>query len=354
MKRILPGFLAVIAVASIIGNLLMYQRYSSNKPLVKVGSEVIRVKDYRDAQDYESGKSVLNKMVYESLVMQAAAKAGLTPTDKDIDDRLAQIQRRQPQMLALANSDPQKMADLRHGLRTTIALENLRVKAVKVQPGELEAFYSKNQAAFVLPVQSQTTLIVAPAGQDGYQPGMAAGSTAARAIASRARGDAATAASLLGQKVRGRNGKMEDIKPDVIARQPRMHVAGVDNFKIDMTQLSPQTKQQIAKAIFGMKPPQIKTIPVVDHGFTYYFTFKVNRSEGQHIPNLAEIRPQVERVYKLMRAPVTAQQELANLYDEAKPQFEIDRYAGYFNDIQQVIDAQKLAKPGTPKTASAR
>lgn len=342
MKRILPGFLAVIAVASIIGNMLMYQRYSSNKPLVKVGSEVIRVKDYRDAQDYESGKSVLNKMVYESLVMQAAAKAGLTPTDKDIDDRLAQIQRRQPQMLALANSDPQKMADLRHGLRTTIALENLRVKAVALQPGEVEAFYNNNKAAFVLPVQAQTTLVVAPALQDGYRADMKKADIAA--TASRAQGDAATAASLLRQ----------DIKPDVIARQPRMHVVGVNGFKVSMEELSPQINQQVAKSIFGMKENQVKTILVVDHGFTYYFTFKVKKSERGRTPKLPEIRPQVERMLKLVRAPVSDQQELAKLYDEAKPQFEIDRYAGYFNDIQQLIDAQKLAKPGTPKTASVR
>ncbi len=342
MKSILTGSLAVIAVVSLIGNMLLWQRYSSNKPLVKVGSEVIRVKDYRDAQDYQSGKSVLNKMVYSSLVMQAAAKSGLTPTDKDIADRLAQIQRRQPQLLASANADPQKMADLKRDMRTDLALENLRVKDVKLQPGEVEAFYKKNKAAFVLPVQAQTTLIVAPALEDGYQPGMK--SADITVTASRAKDDAAMAASLLKQ----------GIKPDVIARQPRMHVAGVEGFKLDMSQLSPQINQQIAKAIFAMKGGQIKTIPIVDHGLTYYFTFKVQKSEGQGTPNLEAIRPQVERILKLTRAPVTAQGELAKLYEEAKPQFEIDRYAGYFSDVQQVIDEQKSAKPGTPKTASAR
>lgn len=342
MKSILTGSLAVIAVASIIGNVLLVQRYSSNKPLVKVGGEVIRVKDYRDAQDYQYGKPILNKMVYASLVMQAAAKAGITPTDKDIEDRLAQIQRRNPQVLTAANSDPQKMADLKRDLRAELALENLRIKSVTLQSGDVEAFYNNNKTSFLLPVQAQTTLIVAPAMQDGYRADMKKADIAV--TASRAQSDAATAYSLLKQ----------GIKTDVIARQPRMHVAGVNNFAVSMSALSPQINQQVAKAIFGMKEGQVKTIPVIDHGFTYYFTFKVNKSEGARTPPLKEIRPQVERMLKLVRAPVSAQQELANLYDEAKPQFEIDRYAGYFSDIQQVISDQKSAKSGAPKTASAR
>ncbi len=99
MPRFLPSLLAVVAACSLVGNVLMYFRFTSARPLVTVGARVFRRGEYQALLDQTAGKAVLNKMVYTELVRQAAAKAGVTPTGADVTARLAEMQRRNSQAL---------------------------------------------------------------------------------------------------------------------------------------------------------------------------------------------------------------------------------------------------------------
>ena len=302
----------MIAVLSLIANVLLYMRYSSGRPLVTVGSEVITKKQYQDQLEHQAGQQVLSKMVFDKLVTQAATRNGVMPTAKDVDAQVKDIQRRSPQVLAPYDQDPAKMAEVRQDLQTALALENLRIKDVALTPAEVAAFYAKNKARFALPQQIQATTVVTQ-----------------NAV------DAATAADLLRQKT----------PPDVIARQPRLMVVGANGYNPDLGTLPPALKQQVSSFVQHAPVGGTKTF----QDGKYYMTFQVTKASQATLPPLAQIRAQVERQARLERAPAP-QAEMARLFQAAKPAFNSDKYAAYFDAVQKY----PIGQGADNKTASDR
>ena len=311
MKPIVTGSLVVLTAVSLTANALLYLRYSTSRPLVTVGNQVISKKQYQDALDYQTQGSVLKNLVLQDLINQAAAKAGVSPTDAEVAARIADIQRRAPQMLPGGGGDSAKMADFKDNLKTEMALENLRIQGVPLTDAEAADYYDRHKKDFALPTQVQTTMVVA-------------GSAV----------DAAQATALLRQ----------NIGVDVIARQPRLHVAGMNGFTVNTQALPPAINQKLSAAVFRMKPGDVQTVPVGNE----FIVLRANKSSAQGIPPLAQIRPEVVRLAKLEKA-VPAATEVAGLYQTAPPQFSVARYESYFSDLSQ-LDVKAVSK----KTASAQ
>ena len=299
-KLVLP-VLITVCVLSLIGNIVQKMNARTNRPVVTVGDQAITKFDYETAQDQASGAPVLRKMVFTDLVRQAAMKAGVMPTQQDVDQRIQDLAARNPQVTAQAQNK-----DYRDGLLTDLALENIRIKDVVATDAEIQSFYDRNKAAFAIPSQVQTTMVVS-----GRQA------------------DVDRATHLLQQ----------DVKPDTIAAQPGLHVVGINGFSIDMSQLPAAVSQQIQKTVLSMKAGEIKTIPVNDKLF---LTFKVKSARPATVPALSDIRPLVTRQVKLQKA-VTPQVELAALYAANPPTFQVQRYVQYFKDIQNYNDQKKTA-----------
>ncbi len=314
MKSIAARILAVVAVLSLIANVLLYLRYSTGRPLATVGGDVITKKQYQDQLEHQIGQSVLSKMVFQQLVTQAAAKAGVTPSAKDVDDRIAAIARRAPQLLAPYQSDPNKLAEFKQDLSTNIALENLRIKDVKLTPAEVAAYYAKHQTEFALPQQVKTTTVVTPNSMN-----------------------AATATDLLRQHT----------PTDVIARQSGMHVIGVNGYSPNLEGLPPALKKQISDYVQKAKTGDVRTFHVDAPGGGVFLTFQVANSSSASVPPLTQVQGQAERAARLERAP-SESEELARLYQAAKPTFSADKYAAYFETIQKY----PLGKEGSKKTAN--
>ena len=297
MKSFSARVLAVIATLSLIVNVFQQLHYSSRRPLVTVGGEVITKKQFQDQLEHQAGQQVLSKMVFDKLVAQAAARDGVTPTAQDVDMQIQEIERRAPQVLAPYTQDPVKMAEVRQDLQTTIALENLRIKDVALTPTEVAAFYARNKKKFALPQQIQATTVVTENSVD-----------------------AATAADLLRQKT----------PLDVLARQPRLHVVGANGYHPDLTTLPLATRQQISAFVNAAKIGDVKTL----RQGALYMTLQVTKNSRETLPPLAQIRDQVERQARLERAPAP-QAEMARLYQAAKPTFNTDKYAAYFDGFQK-------------------
>ena len=325
MKNVIIAGLVVIAVASIAGNVLLYQRYSTNRPLVRVGGDAITKKQYQDAVDYQTQGGVLKKMVYADLINQAAAKAGVTPKPSDIDRRIELIQRTKPETLIAADQDAAKMAEIRADLKTDLALDNLRAQGIKASDAQIADFYNKHKQAFALPTQIQTTLVIAENPVD-----------------------AATAAELLRQKT----------PVDIIARQPRLHVAGRDGFNGNSfySALPSGVGQEISNQVYSMKAGDVKTIPLAQYIKSttnplshYSVIIQAVQNSGMTIPPLSQIKDQVAQLVKLQQkqAP-TVGAEIVKLYKGGNVSFEMDKYADYFSDVQNA------ATQSTPdkKTAS--
>ncbi len=291
-QKWLVPVLAVVAVISLTGNILQKMNARLSRPVVTVGDQAVTKYDFQSAQDKASGAAVLRKMVFTDLVRQAATKAGVMPTQKDVDQRIADLAARNPQVTAQAQN-----ADFRDGLLTDIALENLRIQNVVATDAEIQSFYDRNKAAFAIPSQVQTTMVV-----------------------SQRQSDADRATHLL----------QTDTKPETIAAQPGLRVAGINGFNVDMSTLPAGVGQEVQQTVLAMKPGEIKTIPVLGK---FFFTFKVKSARATTVPALADIRQLVTRQVKLQKA-VTPQTELASLYQSNTPTFNVQRYSKFFEDIQ--------------------
>ena len=309
-KKFAVPLMAVVTAVAVLVTLLTYLRWAPSRPLVTVGNSVISKYDYQTALDKQAGKTVLNKLVYTSLVRQAAQKAGVLPTDKDVDARIADLSRRNPQ-IAAQSKDPINGPGFRDDLLTDLALENLRVHNVSASASEVQAFYNSHKAAFTLPSQVQTTMVV-----------------------TKYANDASTAENLLRQ----------DVSPDVIARQPRLQVAGVNGFNVNMAALPPAVRENVGKTVLAMKTGEVKTLPIGQ----FFLTFKVKKADAASTPPLSQIHDQVARQVKLLKAD-SPQATIAALYQQTQPKFAIEKYATFFTDVQQ-FNAQNAGK----KTASAR
>ncbi len=310
MKPIVTGSLAAVAVLSLTANALMYLRYSTSRPLVTVGSQVITKKNYQDAVNAQTQGGVLRKMVLADLVTQAAAAAHVLPSDADVDARIAEIRRADPQALSGADADPARMADFRQDVRENLALDNLRMQGVTVSAGEVAEFYAQHKAAFSLQRQVQTVVV---ATQNDV--------------------DAAAAAGLLQQSV----------PVDVIARQPRLHVVGMDGFTVNMSALPPATAARFSTLVLHMNAGQVRTFPA---DAATILVVKAARVSPTGTPPLSQIAPMVTKIVRLQKAPSEAA-ELAKLYRQAPPVFSVAKYQTYFTDLdgaapdeQQVASAQ--------------
>lgn len=309
MKSYTVRVLAVIAALSIIVNILLFLRYSSSRPVVTVGSMSVTRKQFQDQLEHDDGQAVLTKLVFAALVSQAATRAGVTPTDGDVEDRLLALGRQAPQVLAPYDRDPAKMAEFRADLATNMALENLRIRDVALSPAQIADYYARHKTDFALPQQTVTTTVVTQ-----------------NAV------DAGTAADLL---------RLND-PPDVIGRQPRLRVVGVGGYNPDLQTLPPAVKQAASAWAEGAKVGTVKTFQAA----AFFLTFRVSERRPGMVPPLAAVRGEAERAARLERAP-SQPEELARLYQNARPEFTSDKYAAYFADVAQF----PLRTSPTKKTA---
>ncbi len=297
MKSYTVRVLAVIAAVSVIINVLLFFRYSSSRPIVTVGGTAVTKKQFQDQLEHDDGQAVLTKIVFTALVTQAATHAGVLPTSSDVEDRVQALARQAPQVLAPYSRDPVQMAQFKQDLSTNMALENLRIQDVALSPAQIAGYYAQHKNDFSLPQQTLTTTVVT---QNSL--------------------DAATAADLLRQ----------NDPPDVIGRQHGLRVVGVGGYNPDLSTLSLAVKQQTSAWAQSAKVGAIKTF----QAGAYFLTFQVSQRRPGTVPPLSQIRGEVERAARLALAP-SQPEELARLYRNSKPEFNSDKYAAYFADIEQ-------------------
>lgn len=312
IKNILIAVFAIGTLAGVTASSFLYMRYSSSRPIMRIGSEAITRKEFEERVEYVAGKAILNKLAYHKMIMQAAQKANVVPSSKEVDERIALIERRTPTVLEAAKHDTVKMNDLRQDILSDLAFENLRVKEVNLSDAQINDFYNKNKTGFGVPAQAQTTLVVT---QNSV--------------------DAETAKGLLAQ----------NIKPETIARQPRMAVVGVNGFQINPNQIPPELANRLNKAVFTMQEGDIAAFPAGNN----FLVLRLNKRADAGVPSLDSIRPLVTRMAKLAVAP-KPDVALAKLYKDAHVVFEVDKYSTYFSDIQAKMDEKAPLSSGPPPT----
>ena len=291
VRKVLVGLSFGIAVLSVAANIALYNKYSGRRVIVTVGTEAISRGDYRQALEAQYGQAVLTKLVYEKLVLQAAARARVSPSAKDVDTRLGALLA-PPPAGGGAEPDPRHVAELRRGVMADAALENLRLQGVGVTDREVSAYYARHRADFLVPPQVETLMVVA-----------------------KDRVDAGTAASLLRQ----------DVDPGVIAQQPSLRVVGEHGYLFDFHALPRAEADGVARAALGLRVGEVRVI-ATRNGF---LILKGGKRRAQGLLPLAQVKGAVERAVRLAKAPSEAA-ELALSFRAAKPDFDEPRYAAFF------------------------
>ena len=309
-KNILTVAAFVLLPISVIANVLMYLRYSPHRAVVVVGTHKISKFDYENALDQQAGKQVLNQLVFADLIGQAAARGGLVPTEAQIDARLAEMKRLTPQAFQTRLTQSASGTG-RDQLRTQMEMENLRMQNIQASDAEVAEFYDAHKALFAATPQTVSIMVVTQKPQD-----------------------AASAEHLLGL----------GLAPDAIARQPGMHVNGLNGFSVNTQSMPAPLQRKMQIALFAMPPNAVKTFPVGP----YFVTFKVVSHQPGHATPLSDVKDLIARQVRLQKAPDNST-ELAQLYQREKPQILNARYGDYFQDIDQ---AKLPQTPSGEKRAS--
>jgi len=286
--KIIAGTASIVAALALAGMVLTYQRFSTLRPIALVGGEAITRRDYEDAMEQKYGKEVLTDLVSAALVRQAAASSGLLPTDDYVDARLALVRQHDPGLVSQAEAAGTLPA-LREQLRAQIALENLRIENVSVTDTEVARYYAAHRASFQQAAEDRMNLVTA---QTARQAKMAA------------------------RELRG--GAL-----DTLAKQPGLHVVGRHGYQVNLA--TPQGRA-LTQSWNAMHTGEVRTEPL---GGQFLVVQMVSAQPARVVP-LGSIQADVTRLAKLDKA-ISAQAEIARLYQANPPSFPVEKYAAFFN-----------------------
>ena len=163
-KRALLAVAAMVVLAMLIAG-------CGRNVVAKVGGHKITQQEYYDrlerlpyrdvssSKQTESGEWVLERLITEELILRLADKEKVTPTDEQIDKRLAEL-RKQPGFETKMKDSGFTKDQLSELIRIDEAVFNLQTKGVKVTDAEIKAYYNENKdARFTEPESSYVSAI---------------------------------------------------------------------------------------------------------------------------------------------------------------------------------------------------
>ncbi|HEY3265314.1 MAG TPA: peptidyl-prolyl cis-trans isomerase [Armatimonadota bacterium] len=150
---------AILGLAAVVAGC------SPSKQVVSVvnGKEITKDELTARLMQGPAAKATLRGLMLQALVMDAAAKQGITVTDDDVN-QLMQFRRDQfaPQRFDEANAQAGNTdASMREDARTQIALQRLAMKGSKVSDESITKYYNADKTEFVKPEWRQVGFIVA-------------------------------------------------------------------------------------------------------------------------------------------------------------------------------------------------
>jgi len=112
-------------------------------------------------QTVEAGMAVLNQLIRDELTMELAASKKVSPTEKQINDRIADLKKRQPnlnQILKERGITPERLHKI---IAVQQATFNLQTRGVTVPDKDVKEFYDTRQELFTLPKTVDGAIIMA-------------------------------------------------------------------------------------------------------------------------------------------------------------------------------------------------
>jgi hypothetical protein len=184
--KFLRALVVVLLFGSVLLNGFLYYRTERLRPQMKINGTTVTRKEYHDWLEQHFGTDMMALIVKYNLVMQAAEKAGVSPSKAEIEEQLANYQELKPQAAALFKVMPWKKRDVEQDIEMNLALSNLTTKEVKASDSEIQQYFSGARFSFDRPTKLHAKVLkcadagtaakalqvvkqlVKPAGSGGY------------------------------------------------------------------------------------------------------------------------------------------------------------------------------------------
>jgi len=147
----MSGFLKVFKSAVLIVILIVIAVTGtgcSRNSVAKVNGEAISETELNARLKTRAGKQVLEQMITEKLILQEAKKRKVTISDKQIDDRVAQIKKQFPDEKAFQdnlNANNMTIDQVREQLKLQLIVKELLKKKLVPTDAEMKTYFERNK-----------------------------------------------------------------------------------------------------------------------------------------------------------------------------------------------------------------
>lgn len=144
-----------IALGLAIGGFVIYRYDTRLKPVASVAildakghpisATAITFRMFNDRLQMDHGPSTIKSMVQDELTWQFAKSLGVLPSEKDVDEKLAEAKQQDNYTLLLTK---QNMTEdqFKDGIRRNLAIANVAMKGITVTEAEIRRTYDNNTA----------------------------------------------------------------------------------------------------------------------------------------------------------------------------------------------------------------
>ena len=139
--RFIRTIVIVLLVISVVGNVLLYSKNARRQAQIKINNKVITKKDYYDWLEQHDGLNMMAVMTKYYLLMQAAEKAGVSPTKEEVEKEMQLKMEANPNLVAGFQSRPWLKLDQIHDVEMAFAAINLTTKGIVATDDEIKEYY---------------------------------------------------------------------------------------------------------------------------------------------------------------------------------------------------------------------
>lgn len=167
-SRIMVVAAVALCAGVLVGAVMAHWRDTRPQPFVFVNNEVITRAAFEHELAAAAGNQVAQSVADNTLKTQFLTQQGVMPTAQQIDDKIAQIQKNNPKLIANLPANHQTMDDLRQQIAISMGMQTLLTQGVTVSDADVQSFYKRNtdprtpHALFYRPPSVQCEVIACP------------------------------------------------------------------------------------------------------------------------------------------------------------------------------------------------
>ncbi len=150
----------LVALISIAANLLLYRKVLSQRVHVRVNDTAVSKRMLYDWMEERYGLETTMRIITYELLTQGAAKAGVKPDPKEIDEEMRTIRETRPDTAMEWKLKPWTEEDARKDIETKLALRNLQAKGVPATDAQIQKFFDDDPDPWDKPVRVYTHALV--------------------------------------------------------------------------------------------------------------------------------------------------------------------------------------------------